>query len=121
LTTTWLDDVVAVYGEPRVSSDKYAEPPLTRDDEGPCRTRFWVWFPSDRNHNISIKAYGDGLRVVAVRSHLRAMASVEWRGHTEPDDALMRSLLALTGFLSTPPLVDTAEFEAGARRGSADG
>jgi hypothetical protein len=105
----WLDGVIAYYGEPRVRVD---EPVRNRDDEGDYEKRCWVWFPSNKNHHISIKRYRRwdsfddrttySYWVVDIGSHLPDMPSVTWRSRTEPDDELMDSLLAATGFLNTP-------------------
>lgn len=106
---TWLDDVIAVYGEPRVRVDTPVR--RMRDDGGEYEKRCWVWFPAKRNHHIGIKRYRrwtnfedrttHSFWVVVVGSHLSSMPSVEWTTRTEPDDTVMGSLLALTGFLTT--------------------
>jgi hypothetical protein len=99
----WLDDVIAVYGKPRLRSN---EPVRMRDDEGIHEKSYWVWFPANKNHHISIKRYvresNNGHWVVDIGSHLPDMPSVCWRSRTEPDDELMDSLLDATGFLTTP-------------------
>lgn len=113
-TTTrpaWLLDVIAVYGEPRPGLFR-DEPVRIRDDDGTYEKRFWVWFPSNRNHNICIKRYWGWANyaerttydqwVVHIASHLADMPEVEWTARTEPDDKLMRMLLDATGFLTTP-------------------
>lgn len=109
---TWLDDVIAAYGEPRVRVDEPSH--RMRDDSGDYYKRCWVWFPSNANHNISIKEYRrwDDFKartqysywVVRIASHLPTMPSVEWSSRTKPDDELMDQLMAMTGFLATPPM-----------------
>lgn len=111
---SWIDDVVAVYGEPQVQPSTPAGIPL-EGDEGRYRRRAYVWFPAATNHHVSIDTYTrrefDGGRpeyayyVVRAGSHRRGMGSVEWRGRTEPDDESMRKLLDLIGFLTTVPAV----------------
>ena len=105
---TWLDDVIAVYGEPRLRWDDPDKAVRQRDDEGEYVKRAWVWFPGNRNHHISIKRYSRwesfaerttyDYWVITVGAHRVEMPSVEWATRTEPDDDLMRMLLQATGF-----------------------
>jgi len=103
---SWLDDVVAAYGEPRLKASK-PEGVQVRTDEGSPVRRFWVWFPGNRNHNVSIDAYPErngreAYWVVRVGSHVTGKSDVEMRCHEEPDDKLMRQLLDLADFTREP-------------------
>lgn len=95
----WFDDVTAVYGQPRITSD--GRPPAhLRDDDGDHIKQYWVWFPAGFNHNISIKDYGNAW-TVAIGSHLASMPRIDFRTRTAPTDELMRDLIRMTGFTGT--------------------
>lgn len=109
---SWLDDVIAVYGEPKVKPPT-PEGVALEGDEGRYQRCAWVWFPAASNHCISIDTYPRRWRgfvdesgtynyyVVRVGSHRKEVGHIEWRGRTEPDDDSMRKLLDVTGFLTT--------------------
>jgi len=105
---TWLDDVVAVYGEPKIKPPTDAGWQMYGDGGSYVRWAY-AWFPANQNHHISIDSFPlrtfDGAYfMVRIGSHLSSMASIELRSSTEPDDEQMRKLLDVTGFLSTGAL-----------------
>lgn len=62
---TWLEDVIALYGEPQV------KPPADQPDGvliGSGRRCAWVWFPDGVNHALHITNYG-GHWETSVGSH----------------------------------------------------
>jgi hypothetical protein len=90
---SWLDDVIAVHGEPEMRWDQ----PL--DDRG------WLWFPGNVNHCISIKLRGrPAYWVAAITTHDGDKPTVEWRSRNEPTDDVMSLLLQASGFLDAPVL-----------------
>lgn len=104
---TWVDDVVAVYGQPKLHGG-----PVTLRDEGnvPYRKTYWCWFPANRNHHIAIIEHRivgstDTYWEIQMGSHLRSMPRIEYTAYAEPTDELMRTLMGLVGFLSTTEAV----------------
>lgn len=102
---TWLDDVIAAHGAPRLRPPD--EGHRIHTDEGICISRSWVWFPGNKNHHVSIKAYPErsgrnAYWVVRVGSHVTGKSDVEMRCHEEPDDKVMRQLLDLADFTREP-------------------
>jgi hypothetical protein len=104
MASGWLADVVQAYGKPRLRVDDPA--PMRGEGGGRYERRCWVWFPANTNHHISIDHYGTSTVtrtwVVRIGAHRPDMPQVEWSTRDEPDDALMRMLLAATGFLAAP-------------------
>lgn len=92
---TWLDDVKAAYGKPRLEAGPIKRSRFEDDPEHEITS--WVWFPNNINHCIRIKRYAKSW-VVTLSAHTRAVATAEITLFAEPTDELMRSLLALTGF-----------------------
>ena len=79
---TWLDDITAAIGEPRVCVD-------TEQRSVSTYRRCWVWFPNNINHNIKIDREG-GRYVLGVGSHVRGAPQVEVTLAAEPTDQQVR-------------------------------
>lgn len=106
---TWIDDVVAVYGEPKIHGG-----PVELREEGNNRYHktYWAWFPPDRgllNHSVAFERRSNWANfeerttydvwTILIRSHDSRKPDIEYASRVEPTDDLMRQLLDLTGFL----------------------
>jgi hypothetical protein len=83
---SWLDTVIAAYGEPKIA---IATEQILHTDEGRVGRRCWVWFPGDppRNHNVRIDRRLDGRGwILGIGCHLPNTVDVELRMANEPDE-----------------------------------
>lgn len=95
---TWLDDVNAAYGNPRMEAGPIRRARFEDDPEHEITSR--VWFPGNVNHCVQIKRYARSW-VVTVGAHSR-MPHAEVTFRDEPTDEQMRAVLTLTGFCTSP-------------------
>ncbi len=105
---SWLNDMIDAHGNLAVCVDGLFT--HSQFNEG-TKAMVWsyVWFIDGKNHNIRIEEaeawdnFETRTRVktwsLIIRSHVPAKATIELHTRTKPDDALMRSLLAIAGFL----------------------
>jgi len=98
---SWLDDVIAVYGQPLIKPPA-PEGVRLKGDHGRFLRRAWVWFPDNVNHHICIDCYGRDLSSYRVHMgchHLYLPLVEEIWYPAEPTDDQMHELLKLTRFL----------------------
>lgn len=85
---TWLEEVVAHRGSPKVD--------LTDVQLGDRSRSCWVWFLNERNHSVTIDRFTAREWRAAANAPGR---SAIWTGDTEPADAQMRTLCATVGLI----------------------
>lgn len=85
--SSWLDDLISVYGEPRV------KPPAGGVKLGRSIRRAWVWFPGGVNHSLHIDDCGDFWEA-GVASHT-GKGYVRREASGEPTDAQIRAMIRL--------------------------
>lgn len=88
---TWLADVIARFGQPRVSPAPGGH--RMRTEQGACQRSAWVWFPERVNHHVSIDRYGRWA-TITVGSHARG-GTLEWTTYREPTSEMIRAMIAL--------------------------
>lgn len=100
---TWLDQVVAVYGRPRIAHE---EPYRMQDDAGNYHWRqSWVWFPGNINHHVLIREYRGSepsLWKIEIGINARDRDRITYSTRITPLDFRILVLMDLVGFLHTP-------------------